>query len=160
VKSDGTIVAWGENDDGERDVPLPNQDFVAVSAGGGHNTFGLTRMATGDTDRTPGRGPVFSAGEREFPPMAPRLYATPNPSAGDLLIRCELRQSAVADLVVFNAAGSVVRRFALGHRAAGSYSIPWDGRDNDGRRLPAGVYLTRITTKGGVATGRLVVLGW
>ena len=30
------IVAWGENDDGQCDVPSPNSGFTAVAAGDGH----------------------------------------------------------------------------------------------------------------------------
>jgi hypothetical protein len=32
----GPITGWGNNFDGELDVPTPNRDFVAVAAGGGH----------------------------------------------------------------------------------------------------------------------------
>jgi hypothetical protein len=34
LKSDGSIVAWGENDDSRCNVPAPNSGFVAVAAGG------------------------------------------------------------------------------------------------------------------------------
>jgi hypothetical protein len=40
LKSDGTIVAWGRNNDGQCDVPAPNADFVAL-AGGGYHSLGL-----------------------------------------------------------------------------------------------------------------------
>ncbi len=33
LKADGSIVAWGGNDDGQCNVPAPNTDFVAVAAG-------------------------------------------------------------------------------------------------------------------------------
>ena len=36
LKSDGSIVAWGENWNGQTNVPLPNADFAAVAAGWGH----------------------------------------------------------------------------------------------------------------------------
>ncbi len=40
LKADGSIVAWGANGDGQRNVPAPNTAFVAV-AGGGQHSLGL-----------------------------------------------------------------------------------------------------------------------
>jgi hypothetical protein len=37
LKSDGTIVAWGSNYDGQCGVPAPNADFVAVAGGRIHS---------------------------------------------------------------------------------------------------------------------------
>jgi hypothetical protein len=37
LKCDGTVVAWGGNDDGECDVPEGLNNVVAISAGGMHN---------------------------------------------------------------------------------------------------------------------------
>jgi len=37
VKSDGTIVTWGSNDDGQCDIPEPNCEFVAVDGGYDHS---------------------------------------------------------------------------------------------------------------------------
>jgi hypothetical protein len=39
-----------------------------------------------------------------------------------------------------------------GHEVA----IAWDGRDDSGRRAPAGVYLVRVESGAGAAVGRLV----
>lgn len=33
LKTDGSVIAWGSNEFGQCDVPEPNQDFVAISAG-------------------------------------------------------------------------------------------------------------------------------
>ncbi len=53
LKSDGTVVAWGSNNEGQCSVPAPNSDFVAVAAGGGHS-LGLksdgTIIAWGNND--------------------------------------------------------------------------------------------------------------
>jgi hypothetical protein len=37
LKSDGSIVGWGYNFDGECNVPAPNADFIAVSGGWKHS---------------------------------------------------------------------------------------------------------------------------
>jgi len=37
LKSDGTIVAWGHNWNGQCNVSAPNEDFIAVAAGYGHS---------------------------------------------------------------------------------------------------------------------------
>ncbi|MFC1572375.1 hypothetical protein ACFL6M_02140 [Candidatus Eisenbacteria bacterium] len=40
LRSDGSILAWGLNEDGQCVVPAPNTDFVAV-AGGAYHSLGL-----------------------------------------------------------------------------------------------------------------------
>ena len=45
LKSDGTIVAWGDNSYGQCNVPSPNADFVAVAAGVIHS-LGLKSDST------------------------------------------------------------------------------------------------------------------
>ncbi|MDH7480616.1 MAG: hypothetical protein QHH26_01405 [Armatimonadota bacterium] len=37
LRKDGSVVAWGNNDDGQCDVPKPNKDFVAIAAGTAHS---------------------------------------------------------------------------------------------------------------------------
>lgn len=37
LKGDGTIVAWGENNEGQCNVPSPNEGFIAVAGGFAHN---------------------------------------------------------------------------------------------------------------------------
>jgi len=40
LKTDGSIVAWGRNSEGQTNLPEPNADFVAI-AGGGLHSLGL-----------------------------------------------------------------------------------------------------------------------
>ncbi len=37
LKADGSIVAWGDNDYGQCNVPAPNTGFVGVAAGDRHS---------------------------------------------------------------------------------------------------------------------------
>ncbi|MFO7649753.1 MAG: FlgD immunoglobulin-like domain containing protein [bacterium] len=46
----------------------------------------------------------------------------------------------LVSLRVYNTAGRLVRVLEEGERAPGRYSTRWNGRDDEGRRLAAGVY--------------------
>jgi len=43
-------------------------------------------------------------------------------------------------LNIYNQAGVLVRQELIGAREAGDITFAWDGRDNDGAALPAGIY--------------------
>ncbi|MHB1462627.1 MAG: hypothetical protein ACYC1M_15165 [Armatimonadota bacterium] len=40
LKIDGSVACWGRNDDGQCNVPVPNENFKAIAGGSGH-TIGL-----------------------------------------------------------------------------------------------------------------------
>jgi hypothetical protein len=47
-------------------------------------------------------------------------------------------------LSIHNCIGRIVRNLSLGGSNPGYYSILWDGRDTDGRIVPAGIYFCRL----------------
>lgn len=49
-------------------------------------------------------------------------------------------------LKVYNLLGMEVRTLVDGARGAGKSSVAWDGRDNSGQQLPAGVYIYKLST--------------
>ena len=78
-------------------------------------------------------------------PLRTQLAAVyPNPVLRVMSIRYQLARPAVVELVMYDAAGRLVRTFADGQQAAGYYTVQWDGRDDLGRRVPAGVYFVRL----------------
>jgi flagellar hook assembly protein FlgD len=60
-------------------------------------------------------------------------------------------------LRVHDLTGRVVRTLVDGARAAGTHEAVWDGRDSRGRDLPSGVYLARMGTSAGTASGKLLL---
>ena len=54
-------------------------------------------------------------------------------------------------------AGRRLRRLVDGDLAAGVRAVEWDGRDAEGRVLPAGVYCVRIESGREVTSGKFVV---
>lgn len=67
------------------------------------------------------------------------------------------RQSMI-ELVLYDVMGRRVRRLLHAERPAGIHEISWNGRDDSGRMLPAGVYLMRMTAGSYTATQKLIVV--
>jgi flagellar hook assembly protein FlgD len=59
---------------------------------------------------------------------------------------------------VYDSAGRLVRAREIAFRAPGSLSLFWDGRDDAGRRVPAGIYFARLALADQVFSKRLVAL--
>jgi cytochrome c peroxidase len=91
-------------------------------------------------------------------PVAARLYAGfPNPFTASTIVRYDLAQASSVDLAVYDVAGRLQRRLdARAIAVPGSYAVSWDGRDDGGRGVPAGVYFYRLVTAHGVQTARVV----
>lgn len=71
-----------------------------------------------------------------------RVYPNPfNPSAG---ISYKLDSSLPTEVSVYNLKGQKVRTLFKGNAIAGDHNLNWDGRDDKGRELPAGIYLIRV----------------
>jgi hypothetical protein len=109
----------------------------------------------GETSCDP--NPCVSAIEDESPIASLDLSVTPNPSSGQVMVRYTLPRPTTVRIEVFDAAGGVVGRIVEGDRPAGAYSTPWNGRNENGRELPTGVYFARIVTAEGMRTGRMIV---
>jgi len=57
-----------------------------------------------------------------------------------------LAHDGPAELAIYTVQGRRIRTLVHGVEAAGLHRVAWDGRDNDGRSAPAGVYYVRLLT--------------
>jgi len=81
-------------------------------------------------------------------PMHTALAALyPNPGIRVMSIRYQLAHESAVLLCMYDAVGRLVRTLAEGVTEPGYYTVNWDGRDDLGRRLPAGVYFVRFDTE-------------
>ena len=91
-------------------------------------------------------------------PRALRLApGRPTPFATSTAIAYELYAAARVRLVVFDAQGRSIRRLVDGVlQAPGPYTVTWDGRDDGGRRVAAGVFFYRLESDGASQVMRTV----
>jgi flagellar hook assembly protein FlgD len=68
----------------------------------------------------------------------------PNPTSGLVGISYELPENAQVMLKAYNITGQLIKVLVSEPKRAGSYQKAWDGRDDRGRMLPAGMYLIRL----------------
>ena len=89
-----------------------------------------------------------------------RLRANqPNPFATRTTIVFDLALRAPVTLRLYNAAGRLVRTLATGEEMApGSHAVEWDGVDDGGARVGAGIYFTQLTAGTEKATRRIVAV--
>lgn len=83
------------------------------------------------------------------PPMdgLPRRFgvsAGPNPIAQRASVVFDLPQARSVTMRVYDTAGRAVRTLAQGAFAAGRHQRVWDVADDEGRRVPAGIYFVRV----------------
>jgi hypothetical protein len=85
---------------------------------------------------TPPRGTAVVESQDATVPDAFTLSQNfPNPFNPETTIRFDLPRSEEIELAVYNLSGQKVATLAHGLRAAGAYTVRWDGRDDDGREL-------------------------
>mgnify|MGYP002641682586 CR=1 FL=1 len=103
--------------------------------------FNTNRIGFGQTQimqisSTPGGGGI--------PSLTFLGDAAPNPFNPSISISFNVGQAGEIDLNIYDLGGHLVKTLATQEFAAGHYSRRWDGRDNNGSLMPAGVYLVRI----------------
>ncbi len=87
------------------------------------------------------------------------LAVAPNPArGGTTTFRFSLPRAGAATLAVFDLTGARVRVLASRFMAEGARVMTWDGRDDRGRAVAAGVYFVRLDHSDGVRTERTVLL--
>jgi flagellar hook assembly protein FlgD len=61
-------------------------------------------------------------------------------------------------LKVFNVNGQVVKTLADGPHRAGDYVITWQGDNNRGMQVSAGIYFCRLEVKGSASSIKMILV--
>ncbi|MCK4417978.1 MAG: T9SS type A sorting domain-containing protein, partial [Candidatus Latescibacteria bacterium] len=102
--------------------------------------------------------------ESVFPDMKPVeeshivAQSYPNPFNPETQIAYTLSVSEKVRIQIYNVTGQLIRTYDLGYQPAGSYSVHWDGRNENGDPAASGVYLYCIEAGPYEVTNRMVLL--
>lgn len=102
-----------------------------------------------DTVAVPNEGPLV---------MEPQLATGANPFRGTLELRVDLRVPARVELNVFDVRGRRIAAVPYGTMGGGAHRLMWDGRNEAGNDMGAGVFFIRVQADQNVLTTRVVKL--
>jgi hypothetical protein len=83
---------------------------------------------------------------------------SPNPFSETSMIRYVIPHESRTKLVIFDTSGRPVKTLADGLRVAGHYTVYWDGNDDRGRPLSAGIYFCRLQAGEFLETNKILLL--
>jgi len=104
------------------------------------NTFTVL-PSTSDVPDAPGKLRLATPAPNPFNPATKLSFHLPEPGQ--------------VALTVFDARGRRIRTLLQGHRQGGEFEALWDGRDDQGRGQPGGVYLFVLEYHGLAQSGRI-----
>ncbi len=108
-------------------------------------------IATWRDQNVPGGWPY------SHPPLALAAPA-PSPAIGSATLSFQLPGPGPVEVAIFDVRGRRVATVASGAFIGGPQRLTWDGRDDDGRTAPAGVYFARLSAAGSTRVARIVLL--
>lgn len=86
------------------------------------------------------------------------VTTAPNPFRGRTRLSFSVERPGDVTLLIADAAGRTVARLLDRRVGAGPHALDWDGTDDAGRALPAGVYFYRLASDDGAASGKTTLL--
>lgn len=149
-----------------RKVPIPSSCLsdgklsIKVGKNGSQGEAILSGFAIYDI--TNGKGGGGGGQDAEIKPMNERItfYLKPdnsNPFVTNTAVQYGIPEAGKISLRIYNTAGRMVRELTRGFVKPGTYRTSWDGKDNQGYNLPAGVYFFRLEFKDKVLNQKLVM---
>lgn len=139
------------DDVGSGGTVLVNTASVAASDQSDGNVANNADTATIDVVRvvsappTPAAPPAFNLGR-----------PIPNPTEGAMSVRFDLPKANITEVFIVDVSGRRVSTLTTGFRAAGRYTVEWDGRDQTGYDTAPGVYFLRCQSGPFSATRKIV----
>ncbi len=133
----------------------PLMIMITGSIAADQNSQQLNSMASGYIMFSP---VVGVDGEVELPDKFALHFNYPNPFNPATNIRYDLSEVSLVKLTIYDMMGREVRTLVDGTQQPGKMVITWDGSDQSGRPVSAGVYLYRLWANNHVATSKMILL--
>lgn len=116
------------------------------------------RLRQIDFDGSMEYSPIFRIMLTPVPTLTRLLPNYPNPFNPSTSIVVELAEESEMLLAVYDMLGRLVKQLASGVHSAGGHVFEWNGSDENGHPVEAGIYITRLITPTFSATRQMQLL--
>jgi hypothetical protein len=82
----------------------------------------------------------------------------PSPFTGRIFVRFSIPEERELKLNIYDVAGRLVRTLINSRMKSGEHCIIWDGKDEEDRPLPAGIYFVKVDCKKEFYTEKIILL--
>jgi len=138
----GFVLNEGYYEDGSIEYRTQLVGFFGTGTGFFPTEFGNSWLY----EETPGT--ITAVGDDVVPAKATLVGAYPNPFNPQTRIVFDLAAPGEARVQIYDTSGRLVRTLINEYRASGRHEVPWNGKDQAGQSVAAGVYLYRLETQG------------
>jgi|WetSurMetagenome_2_1015567.scaffolds.fasta_scaffold296588_2 flagellar hook assembly protein FlgD len=88
-----------------------------------------------------------------------RLFQNfPNPFNPSTVIKYQVSKPGNVEIKIFNVNGQLVKTFESMNQVAGSFSVSWDGKNNDGQAVASGLYICHVAFDSSVLTRKMLLI--
>ncbi len=107
---------------------------------------------------SPHSGNIATLVEDTILPDGFKIFAYPNPFNPVTKIEYHLPEKSKVSISIYNILGRKVWSRSEGYKQSGSYSFIWNGLDNSGNKLSAGIYMLQINSETFSRTIKLMLI--
>ncbi len=122
----------------------------------------ITAMAEGYVILQDNYSPAIAADIKDGKNILPDAFNLgqnyPNPFNPSTTIEYSLPKRAEAHFEIFNLLGQIIRTIETPLKPAGKYIIEWDGKNDERREVPSGIYFYRLTADRISETKKMILL--
>ncbi|MCK4572672.1 T9SS type A sorting domain-containing protein, partial [candidate division WOR-3 bacterium] len=92
----------------------------------------------------------------EIPTML--LPNIPNPFVNSTLIRYQIDERQEIKIEIYDISGRLIRTLSSGIVEPGVHNLRWNGKDAEGKRVPAGIYFCRLSAGNRIQSRKMVMI--
>lgn len=92
----------------------------------------------------------------EIPTML--LPNIPNPFINSTLIRYQIDERQEIKIEIYDISGRLIRTLSSGIVEPGVHNLRWNGKDAEGKRVPAGIYFCRLSAGNRIQSRKMVMI--